>query len=137
MANGQNVSVCPAESFCSDGRTVQSDCPSDSNKYKRKFLKIQQECTTPPDGDPSKRFWMQKVNECPISTAPIDGGFSAWSEWFRCNQHTDDHRHESSNLDTCLCRTRVCNNPTPKNGGSPCEGTLIYDIMSFLINILN
>lgn len=88
---------------------------------------LQQECTSPPDGDPLKRFWIQEVNECPISTAPIDGGFSAWSEWFRCNQHTDDHRHESTGMnlatmDTCLCRTRVCNNPTPFNGGSVCKG---------------
>lgn len=72
---------------------------------------------------------MQEVNECPISTAPIDGGFSAWSDWFRCNQHTDDHRHESSNLDTCLCRTRVCDNPTPKNGGNPCKGISILNML--------
>lgn len=84
---------------------------------------LQQECTPPPDGEPLKRFWIQKANECPLVTAPIDGGFSAWSDWFKCNQHTDDHRHESSNLDSCLCRTRICNNPSPKNGGKQCTGT--------------
>ncbi|XP_055305519.1 semaphorin-5A isoform X2 [Sitodiplosis mosellana] len=86
---------------------------------------LQQECTPPPDGEPLKRFWFQQANECPLVTAPIDGGFSAWSEWFKCNQHTDDHRHESSNLDSCLCRTRVCNNPSPGQGGLPCTGTTI------------
>lgn len=83
---------------------------------------LQQACTPPPDGDPLKRFWMQKTDECPVSSAPIDGGFSAWSEWFKCYQHIDDHRHESSNSDSCLCRTRVCNNPSPRNGGTQCKG---------------
>lgn len=83
---------------------------------------LQQKCSAPPEGDPLKRFWFQDANECPDSKAPIDGGFSAWSEWHKCNQHTDDYRHESSNLDTCLCRLRVCNNPMPKNGGNICKG---------------
>lgn len=84
---------------------------------------LQQACTPPPEGDPLKRFWMQQVpNECPVASAPIDGGFSAWSEWFKCQQHVDDHRLESSNADTCLCRTRDCNNPSPRNGGTQCKG---------------
>lgn len=83
---------------------------------------LQQACTPPPDGDPLKRFWIQKANECSILSSPIDGGFGSWSEWFKCAQHSDDNRLESSNVDNCLCRTRSCNNPTPKNGGAPCKG---------------
>lgn len=83
---------------------------------------LQQDCTPPPEGDPLKRFWIQQSDECPVASAPIDGGFSAWSEWFKCYQHIDDHRHESSNSDSCLCRTRVCNNPLPRNGGAQCKG---------------
>lgn len=83
---------------------------------------LQQNCTSPPENDPLKRFWIQQANECPNTTSPIDGGFSAWSEWFKCNLHSDDYRHESSNIDNCLCRIRHCNNPTPKNGGTSCKG---------------
>lgn len=83
---------------------------------------LKQACTPPPDGDPLKRFWFQYANECPLSTAPIDGGFSAWSEWSNCYEYSNDNRHESSIEDTCLCRTRACNNPAPRNGGAPCEG---------------
>lgn len=83
---------------------------------------LKQQCTPPPDGDPLKRYWFQEAKECPVSTAPIDGGFSAWSEWSKCYQHSDDHRPEANNQDACLCRTRSCNNPTPRNGGEPCKG---------------
>lgn len=102
----------------------RSNCLNAMNPYCG-WNDLRQECTPPPDGDPLKRFWFQHANDCPLD-APIDGGFSAWSDWTSCNQHTDDHRHESSNIDTCLCRTRVCNNPTPMNGGKPCTGTLFY-----------
>lgn len=94
---------------------------------------LQQACTPPPDGDPLKRFWIQKSNECPVSSAPMDGGFSAWSEWFKCHQHIDDHRHESSNADSCLCRTRMCNNPSPRNGGAQCKGNDNYIFVSRFI----
>lgn len=83
---------------------------------------LQKACTAPPENDPLKRFWIQQANECPITTSPIDGGFSSWSEWFKCDQHSEDHRHESSNIDSCLCRSRSCNNPLPKNGGALCKG---------------
>lgn len=84
---------------------------------------LQQACTPPPDGDTLKRFWIQQANECPISTTSIDGGFSAWSNWFQCQQHMDERSVDMSNHDSCLCRTRTCNNPIPKNGGLPCKGT--------------
>lgn len=84
---------------------------------------LQQACTAPPDGDALKRFWIQQANECPVLTSPIDGGFGAWSDWFPCSQHSDDNRQESSNVDSCLCRTRDCNNPIPRHGGAPCRGT--------------
>lgn len=89
---------------------------------------LQQNCTSPPENDPLKRFWIQQSNECPNITSPIDGGFSAWSEWFNCNLHSDDYRHESR--DSCLCKTRRCNNPTPTNGGTSCKGRAISILLT-------
>lgn len=73
---------------------------------------LRMECTPPPiDGE---KYWKQKELQCPILTAPIDGGWSAWSDWFKCNKHNDEG--------SCLCRSRNCINPAPKNGGEECVG---------------
>lgn len=67
--------------------------------------------------------WLQNATDCPLLTAPVDGGWSAWSDWFNCSQHSDDDQStETGNHDRCLCRTRVCNNPSPRNGGFVCQG---------------
>lgn len=83
---------------------------------------LQQVCSAAPDGDPQKRFWIQPALNCSIRSSPINGGWSSWSKWLKCSQHFDDNRHESNNIDSCLCRTRSCSNPIPKNGGKTCEG---------------
>ncbi|XP_022801157.1 uncharacterized protein LOC111338874 [Stylophora pistillata] len=45
-------------------------------------------------------------------TCPTDGGWGAWGGWSACSK-------------TCggamVTRVRECNNPSPKNGGKPCE----------------
>lgn len=80
-------------------------------------------CTSAPDGNPLERFWFQNATECPVLTAPIDGGWSAWSDWFDCSQHSDDPRTVLlTHQDSCLCRTRTCDNPAPRNGGTQCNG---------------
>lgn len=83
---------------------------------------LNQKCTTPPQGDTLIKFWQQAATECPVLNAPVNGGWSAWSEWYKCLQYTNDNQPEVSNPDSCLCRTRTCNNPSPKNGGAACKG---------------
>lgn len=87
---------------------------------------LQEACTTAPNGDTLEKYWIQNTTECPVLTAPVDGGWSAWSEWSKCaqenGQHSDDY---NSHTDSCLCRTRTCNNPTPKNSGKGCTGISI------------
>lgn len=73
----------------------------------------------------SSRFidWLQNATDCPLLTAAVDGGWSAWSKWYNCSQHSDaEHATEMGNHDRCLCRSRACNNPTPRHGGLVCKG---------------
>lgn len=83
-------------------------------------------CTPPPGGDPLTRYWVQNATMCPILTAPIDGGWSAWSDWFKCGKNSENLLADpDENGDSCLCRTRACVNPSPRNGGSNCKGISI------------
>lgn len=50
---------------------------------------------------------------CVRQNCPINGGWSNWSEWGSC----------SKTCGTALKNiTRLCNNPVPEHGGSPCMG---------------
>lgn len=55
----------------------------------------------------------------------VDGGWSAWADWHKCSQTSGQSSDDISTSDSCLCRTRSCDNPSPKNGGSVCEGVSI------------
>lgn len=88
-------------------------------------------CTAAPNGDPLARYWMQNATECPILSNSVDGAFSAWSTWHKCAKSGEEPitgDELSANIDTCLCRTRQCNNPSPKNGGKECTGHTIMVI---------
>lgn len=84
---------------------------------------LQELCTPPPNHDTLARHWIQNATQCPILNAPVDGSWSAWSGWFKCAQYNEQSTDESgANSDSCLCRTRTCDNPSPKNGGNGCKG---------------
>ncbi|XP_055544886.1 semaphorin-5A [Wyeomyia smithii] len=93
---------------------------------------LQEACTIAPNRDPLAKYWNQNATECPVLTAPVDGGWSAWSDWSKCaligNGQTNSantNEELGGNTDSCLCRTRACDNPSPKNGGRPCTGISI------------
>ncbi|KAK7881858.1 hypothetical protein WMY93_030267 [Mugilogobius chulae] len=50
---------------------------------------------------------------CNIKPCRVDGGWSRWSPWSRCDQRCGGGRS---------IRTRSCSSPPPKNGGKKCEG---------------
>lgn len=82
---------------------------------------LQSACTPPPTGDTLARYWVQNATDCPVLTAPVDGGWSTWGDWFKCSQMNEG----SPSGDNCLCRARSCNNPSPRNGGITCAGATI------------
>lgn len=74
-------------------------------------------CSPPPGKNPFVSAWLQEVMECPLSTEPVDGGWSRWSGWAECQQ--------SGSGDACQCRQRTCDSPVPRRGGAPCSGPRI------------
>ncbi|XP_028403035.1 uncharacterized protein LOC114525803 isoform X3 [Dendronephthya gigantea] len=50
---------------------------------------------------------------CETQLCPVNGGWSMWTDWSLCSK-TCGHQQE--------VRTRVCNNPVQRNGGSYCIG---------------
>ncbi|XP_033728342.1 hemicentin-1-like isoform X2 [Pecten maximus] len=54
-----------------------------------------------------------ETEACTSGHCPIQGGWSAWSNWSSCSVSCGTgHR----------TRTRVCDNPTPQHGGHSCHG---------------
>lgn len=90
---------------------------------------LRRKCSTPPDDDPLASHWYQNANDCPILQSTVDGAWSAWSPWFKCAQSGGAElitgNELESKIDTCLCRTRTCDNPASKNGGKECGGMSI------------
>lgn len=80
---------------------------------------LEDSCTAAPNSDPHTKHWIQNELSCPVLNAPMDGGWSIWSDWSPCSlQNPQDLRL----MDECMCQTRSCNNPTPKHGGKNCAG---------------
>lgn len=84
-------------------------------------------CTTAPKGDTLTRHWVQNATECPVISAPVDGSWSSWTPWSKCAQNNGQSTadEQNSNTDYCQCRSRTCDNPAPKNGGSTCTGLTV------------
>lgn len=119
---GTDVSLIRISAQHCNRHQSRSSCLNSMDPYCG-WNELQELCTPPPNGDTLVRHWIQNATECPNLQAPVDGGWSAWSGWVTCAQHNgQSHDDYGSNTDKCLCRTRKCDNPLPKNGGNPCVG---------------
>ncbi|XP_051998739.1 semaphorin-5B-like isoform X3 [Xyrauchen texanus] len=78
----------------------------------------QRHCTTIEDSSNMSQ-WFQNITACPLRNQTADGTYGPWDPWQPCI-HDDG---EGTN--TCLCRSRICDSPTPRCGGKNCEGPTI------------
>ncbi|XP_071953956.1 SCO-spondin-like isoform X2 [Antedon mediterranea] len=72
-------------------------------------------CTNPVpqfDGNPCYGTLFER-KLCSAFYCSVHGGYSEWSEWSLCPVSCDGGPSH---------RIRVCNSPSPKHGGDPCEG---------------
>nr|XP_046211417.1 semaphorin-5A-like isoform X1 [Oncorhynchus gorbuscha] len=76
---------------------------------------VLRKCTTLEESV-SMSQWEQSITKCPVRNLTLDGGFGPWTGWGACS-HTD-----GGSADSCLCRTRPCDNPKPQCGGQSCHG---------------
>jgi len=81
-----------------------------------------QKCTKAPNKNPHSTSWEQVPISCPILTDPIDGGWSQWSDWKRCELESQPTR-VNNKPEHCFCKERSCNTPSPEFGGSECFGS--------------
>ncbi|KAL7301189.1 hypothetical protein TKK_0006159 [Trichogramma kaykai] len=89
-------------------------------------------CAPAPSQTPGgyqSNHWKQELDKCPVLDGPINGGWSAWGSWRSCQfesgQAAARSANDNENTDSCMCRTRECNNPEPKNGGESCKGAQV------------
>ncbi|KXJ23691.1 coadhesin [Exaiptasia diaphana] len=65
-------------------------------------------------GGPKTNYIYYLMDNTPEPQSPdVDGGWSKWSDWTSCSKSCGKGQ---------TSRERVCNNPTPKGNGKPCEG---------------
>lgn len=81
---------------------------------------INKTCASPPRNELGAHYWLQDITSCPVLETPVDGKWSAWSEWTQCKLMGTDRLG-----DDCWCRTRVCDNPKPRLGGKDCMGDTV------------
>jgi len=77
-------------------------------------------CTIAPSGQPEVHYWKQSMTSCPFIQHPVDGDWSAWTDWDMCNQVGGD-----PTAGNCQCRMRACDHPRPYYGGRPCIGASV------------
>ncbi|XP_032226207.2 semaphorin-5B [Nematostella vectensis] len=92
--------------------TLYSPCDATCKKYRLRFC-INSDPAACDSNYPSgvEKKWIScTVDEC---NAPVDGHWGRWTAWSACSKTCGDGTQT---------RTRVCDDPAPKNGGSACVG---------------
>ncbi|XP_067654843.1 SCO-spondin-like isoform X1 [Haliotis asinina] len=71
------------------------------------------------------------TRNCGLAPCPIDGGYSIWSPW----NNPSCSASCGLGITRTFVRSRVCNNPSPSNGGTNCTGPSVeFDTRSCNLN---
>lgn len=115
-----DTAQCSPKPCAVDGQwepwSAWSTCVPDCKEGKQKRSRT---CTAPLHGgkdcaDKEKAGFEESLCKDKILPCPIHGGYAPWEQWSACSATCGNGFHE---------RKRLCNNPEPKYGGKPCEGS--------------
>merc|ERR1719494_582971 len=102
---------CPVDggySTWSDWSLCSASCGGGEKKRTRT-------CTNPAPAhggsDCTKLGSEKESQQCETQACPVNGGYSAWSDWTKCTKTCGGGEQE---------RARTCTNPAPAHGGSDC-----------------
>ncbi|XP_053388061.1 A disintegrin and metalloproteinase with thrombospondin motifs adt-1-like isoform X2 [Mercenaria mercenaria] len=70
-------------------------------------------CSSGKDADCGSGKAFENV-ACSEKPCPVDGSWGTWNIWSQCTATCGEGQHS---------RTRLCNNPSPQNGGADCSGS--------------
>ncbi|ESO03693.1 hypothetical protein HELRODRAFT_173392 [Helobdella robusta] len=99
------------------GWTEWSDWSKPTGEATPEYVKRTRTCTNPAPQYEGKDCMGDKEESAPVVPEfhlPVDGGWSLWGEWSVPIGVTPSET---------LTRARICDNPTPANGGNPCYGS--------------
>lgn len=65
--------------------------------------------------DPGVIWYWVNEDDCDGDRKPVNGGFSEWSEWVRCDKLCEHGKQR---------RYKTCSNPKPRCGGNNCDLTI-------------
>ncbi|XP_020627814.1 mucin-like protein [Orbicella faveolata] len=106
-----NVKPCPVDGAFSEWGSFE-DCDKTCGSGIKRRTRT---CTNPPPSHGGKNCEgaVDQVEECNTQPCPVNGAFSAWSEFGSCSVSCGSG---------VQARNRTCSQPAPAHGGKDCEG---------------
>lgn len=131
LCSGPNVitrrckdAPCPIDGGLSDWSDF-GNCDKPCGRGVRKRVRT---CTNPSPlfGGKKCEGAMEQTESCNVHKCPINGRFSKWSEFSKCQPEIANSANNSSTFcgPGIKVRRRKCNNPSPAFGGKQCEGAM-------------
>ena len=119
-----DVPDCPVDCMCMDEDNIWTQCSQTctSEEGEPGTQTSKRSCTEGANGGKNCRQvygdTLNRSKSCNTfeeSPCPIHGNWGEWTEWSSCKANTSPCNGKKK-------KTRLCNNPTPRNGGDDCPG---------------